>query len=796
MLKTFIKFFLCSLICIMPVFFASNVFASYNQFTAGSSITISEFVYNDDSTPYTSDCTLTVYSPNGTPYTSSPFDGLGSAIMNTDIATGRHYIVFTPSSTVGVWPANISCGTGGVDLSKLDESFMIVAEPSSGPSANDIATAVWGFTGRSLDNISNIVSGVWSAATRTLTSRQVGTNDYIAGVVSSTPVNQVASAQQATDLQSDVTTIKNNVATLITEIGTNNISAIKTKTDTINWSDVSGIATTSGQVKAKTDNINWSDVTGIKTKTDYINWSDVTGIKAKTDDIVWSDVTSARDNIVSILAQTGNISTIQTKTDTINWSDVSGIATTSGQVKAKTDNINWSDVSAIKTATDIIHWADITGIKAKTDFINWGDITATRDNVATVLAQTGDISAIKTSTDYINWSDVTGIITTAGLIKAKTDNINWSDVTGIKTKTDYINWSDVTGIKAKTDTINWADIAGISTLVTTNNAMIQTLDNTNAVWEYLGQVLHSGQMGAWITSLSDTSTMTAGQTLRTKVYVTNQYNATDSYAAPVIKIYDPDRNLVASTPAPMIWQRAGIYEFDYNIPSNATPGQWETVVDTQVQLGQTIETSDYWTVDAALSPPMVAINEITDNVIPQISANITIKNEGTEQYEYHFEWCVLANINDTCEGGNAITYDSRSQLIQPGQSISPNLVSNPVPSAGEYYFKLAVYYGDKVSGATKHFNAVAQTTPPVNPPAGGGGGGNNTSVPAVTPIKTTCNGADFNHDHKVNSIDFSILMSFWKTSWPFRNPCVDINNDKKINSVDFSTLMYQWGTKR
>ncbi len=712
MLKTFIKFFLCSLICIMPVFFASNVFASYNQFTAGSSITISEFVYNDDSTPYTSDCTLTVYSPNGTPYTSSPFDGLGSAIMNTDIATGRHYIVFTPSSTVGVWPANISCGTGGVDLSKLDESFMIVAEPSSGPSANDIATAVWGFTGRSLDNISNIVSGVWSAATRTLTSRQVGTNDYIAGVVSSTPVNQVASAQQATDLQSDVTTIKNNVATLITEIGTNNISAIKTKTDTI------------------------------------------------------------------------------------NWSDVSGIATTSGQVKAKTDNINWSDVSAIKTATDIIHWADITGIKAKTDFINWGDITATRDNVATVLAQTGDISAIKTSTDYINWSDVTGIITTAGLIKAKTDNINWSDVTGIKTKTDYINWSDVTGIKAKTDTINWADIAGISTLVTTNNAMIQTLDNTNAVWEYLGQVLHSGQMGAWITSLSDTSTMTAGQTLRTKVYVTNQYNATDSYAAPVIKIYDPDRNLVASTPAPMIWQRAGIYEFDYNIPSNATPGQWETVVDTQVQLGQTIETSDYWTVDAALSPPMVAINEITDNVIPQISANITIKNEGTEQYEYHFEWCVLANINDTCEGGNAITYDSRSQLIQPGQSISPNLVSNPVPSAGEYYFKLAVYYGDKVSGATKHFNAVAQTTPPVNPPAGGGGGGNNTSVPAVTPIKTTCNGADFNHDHKVNSIDFSILMSFWKTSWPFRNPCVDINNDKKINSVDFSTLMYQWGTKR
>jgi len=55
-----------------------------------------------------------------------------------------------------------------------------------------------------------------------------------------------------------------------------------------------------------------------------------------------------------------------------------------------------------------------------------------------------------------------------------------------------------------------------------------------------------------------------------------------------------------------------------------------------------------------------------------------------------------------------------------------------------------------------------------------------------------CSGADFNHDGKVNSVDFSILLAFWQKSSPFKNPCVDINKDSKVNSVDFSILLYQW----
>jgi hypothetical protein len=64
----------------------------------------------------------------------------------------------------------------------------------------------------------------------------------------------------------------------------------------------------------------------------------------------------------------------------------------------------------------------------------------------------------------------------------------------------------------------------------------------------------------------------------------------------------------------------------------------------------------------------------------------------------------------------------------------------------------------------------------------------------VTP--SSCNGADFNRDANVNSIDFSVLLAFWQTPWPFRNACVDINGDKAVGSSDFSVLMYEWGTRK
>ena len=76
---------------------------------------------------------------------------------------------------------------------------------------------------------------------------------------------------------------------------------------------------------------------------------------------------------------------------------------------------------------------------------------------------------------------------------------------------------------------------------------------------------------------------------------------------------------------------------------------------------------------------------------------------------------------------------------------------------------------------------------------GGGGGGGTTGGGVITDTSGTCIGADFNGDRKVNSVDFSIMLAFWKTGAPFKNVCVDINTDKQVNSVDFSILLFQWG---
>lgn len=41
----------------------------------------------------------------------------------------------------------------------------------------------------------------------------------------------------------------------------------------------------------------------------------------------------------------------------------------------------------------------------------------------------------------------------------------------------------------------------------------------------------------------------------------------------------------------------------------------------------------------------------------------------------------------------------------------------------------------------------------------------------------------------------SILLYFWKKTYPFVNIYVDINKDKKVDSIDFSILLSQFMNK-
>jgi hypothetical protein len=184
------------------------------------------------------------------------------------------------------------------------------------------------------------------------------------------------------------------------------------------------------------------------------------------------------------------------------------------------------------------------------------------------------------------------------------------------------------------------------------------------------------------------------------------------------------------------------------------------------------------------SPPQVKINSITDNTVPTILANVIISNEGSVGTEYQYEWCVVTSESNACGGNDDIYYSLAAKFIDPSTDWTTDLTAT-VPNAGNYWFKLVAYYGEGRSLAAQTFTAVSSG-------GGGGGGGGGGSTP---PISLEYYSADFNRDHLVNSIDFSILLYYWKTAFPFKNIYVDINKDNKVDSVDFSILLSQWGKK-
>lgn len=154
-----------------------------------SSCTVGEFLYDDSYNPDTgATCTLNSKYPDGTAYISS------QNLVST--ADGWYGHTFTAATTEGYYRSEICCDTNG-DHMCLDKSFEVKAAASGGSSltTSDIASAVWGYSGRTLTGFNNIVADVWSYATRTLTS---GTN--ITNVITTSDVTEIKSTSNETRL--------------------------------------------------------------------------------------------------------------------------------------------------------------------------------------------------------------------------------------------------------------------------------------------------------------------------------------------------------------------------------------------------------------------------------------------------------------------------------------------------------------------------------------------------------------------------------------------------------------------
>ena len=245
---------------------------------------------------------------------------------------------------------------------------------------------------------------------------------------------------------------------------------------------------------------------------------------------------------------------------------------------------------------------------------------------------------------------------------------------------------------------------------------------------------------------------------------------------------------------------AGTYSYSFSIGASAVGGVWETVVSVVIN-GKTIKRNDYWSLSS--SPADVQIIEITNKIIPTITANVRIDNKGTSASDFYYVYCIVKNGNDLCGGSNNVASASATAFINAGGFINLSLTLNGVSTAGTYWFKVKARALAETNWAasSRQFIAESGTVTPPPPPSsggGGGGGGGGGAAPTIPPQVATpigmCRGADLNFDGKVNSIDFSIMLFFWKTNLPFANACVDINKDQKVNSVDFSIMLFQWGT--
>ena len=591
------------------------------------------------------------------------------------------------------------------------------------------------------------------------------------------------------NIQLNISSIQSSIAVVLSEIGTGNISAIKTKTDSIVWEDITGIIDNTGTVLEKTNTINWEDVVAIKTQTDTVSWADVTEIKLKTDSIVWGDISNITYDVGVLLDQVGvgNIAAIKTAVDVINWEDITGIITSSGLIKEKTDTIDWTTVSAIQTSTEIINWEDVVGIKAKTDTISWDDI----QEIQTASSQIqSSVSSLQNNIDIL----IGAMIVTQGSVNDSAADIS-SFVTSLQNSTDNFyknavltftsglldgqsrrisayNGSskgisldpsltssplngdtftivaqnvrveeqvseseaaasderDIQSIFRANTAEQLASIEGkIDSITESLNTVDSGLDSLSVM---VGNIRESQEQGYAVT-LSDVTEIQAGNTYRATLTILDfESNPFDPATAPSIAIYDATRALAQSSTL-MVRLSEGVYEYTSEVSSSATSGLWEAIVNLGVGGSSDIVRNDYWQVSGA--PSQVLISAMDDVSIPSIGANVVITNEGSGPYEYQYEWCVVVSQDNQCGGDNDVYYGSAAKLITPGQNFTPTLTATLLYS-GDYWFKVAVYYGSEVSGASRSFSAVTESE--IDGGSSGGGGGDTAQNSSNTSTDT------------------------------------------------------------
>lgn len=788
------KFFLIVIFCLILIP-AGFVLAGYNDLIApGDSVTIGEFVYDDDMQPTTTACTIDIYFPDRTVAYSGSMDVS---------STGWHYYTISSVDVPGTWPAVMTCGsvvTG--DLAHLDKSFKVGYAPvSTTPIATAVSNAVWENATRTLTDMStgSVATAVWEKEARTLTDYSTtsiaqsvwgitgrtlsGFGDLVANIWDSATADftKVGSfGKRLGDL---------SFVNIAGAVWGNTYNTVRQLTDSALDSLSGGSLATESNITNASSSLA-SLISGISL--------DTTGLATSASIVTLSEqLTAASTSLALTIPSSINAYT----SSTVNNASSSLLALLSGLMTSNTDIVTSTINNAIASASSSLSIQIDNASSSLSSQIAFASSTLYSTLNASILSSSSSFASLIGAISL----DTSGLATSASIVTLSEQLTSASTSLAINIPSSI------------SVTINNVSSSLASLITATGDTLGGKIDNASS--SLSGQTEINGSLGSWNVAMSNVDRVLIGQKYKAKVYVTNYKSVpTNSSIVPKISLYNNNGNLVTENISMTLGTSTGSYSYNYTIP-DLSEGLWEAEVKTEVESGKIIITNDYFAIEG--SPAEVRVNTVSDAVAVsgglEVTANIKITNEGNADYEYHYEWCTVSNVNDICRGGHDLFYGSNSKLIEVGSSTVENLTAT-VPSAGNYYFKLVVYYGMEKSGASRYFTATTPVVPatcgngscsgsetcstcPADcgacSPGGGGGGGGGSPPPVIVATSTpaTCDGADFNHDKKVNSIDFSILLAFWKTIWPFKNSCVDINKDKQVNSVDFSILMYQWGNK-
>ena len=696
----------------IPVAFAG----SYQKIAPGDTITLGEFVFDDDFVATTTACTVGITDPLNVEIIASTTP----MTANTD---GWHYYNYTTALNApsGVWPSVMICGTvARGDLVIVDKSFIVdwsvvststikgVVDESLTVATSSLSAVINANTGAAVLSASSslfatLPASIWSFSGRTLTSFGTLVADTASAVWASVSRTLTGAGLDSGSLAtlSDIQTATSSLA-----------SAITTGTGTVNSNTDAQLLAASTSLAAFINNN--SNVTILAASTSLAAYLS-THTDAASSSI--ASFVNANTNTTVLAASTSLAAFINANTNT----QTSGITSA---VNLVTESASTSLAAALSTASSSIVSQILTSITSIPALV-WSYSSRTLTTFGTLIADV--------------WTNTTRTLTGAGL-----------------------------------DSGSLATQSYIDTATSTLAAEIQD---------------------GWTVTLSDFGETTVNTAYKAKLQVLNHATIpTDADSLPTVVITDSAGTVQVSGSA-MTKDSNGTYSYSYSIAGSAVGGVWETVVSVVVN-GQTVKVNDYWSLSS--SPADVAIIEVTDKIIPTITASVRIDNMGTSASDFYYVYCIVSSEANVCGGNDDVDSASGTAFINAGEFTNLSLSLDDVGTTGTYWFKVKARALAETNWAasTEQFTAVSESEPapaPAPAPSGGGGGGGGSTVVTtnvLTQSPTVSKRGDANGDGRVNLVDFSVAAYWYKRANPPAS--VDLNGDRKVDLVDFSIMAFHW----